>query len=230
MKCLAIIPARSGSKGLPNKNIKDLCGKPLMVYTLEAAVESGVFDTVMVSTDSQEYANIALQIPGVEVPFLRSVENSQDNSSTWDAVREVLLNYKDNGIEYDMFCVLQITSPMRNAKHIQEAFQLYKAKEANSIVSVCEMDHPLNICNYLPEDHSLVGFIRNGGEVCARQLMRKSYRINGAIYMCKTQAFLQIGSIYREKCYAHIMDTKDSVDIDTIDDFNLAEFLFKEKK
>lgn len=226
MKCLAIIPARSGSKGLPNKNIKRLCGKPLMSYTLEAAVESDVFDTVMVSTDSQEYADIAMQTSGVEVPFLRSAENSQDTSSTWDAVREVLRNYKDMGKEYDMFCILQITSPLRNARHIQEAFRLYQEKEANSIVSICEMDHPLNVCNYLPEDHSLVGFIRNGGEKCARQLLRKSYRINGAIYMCKTEAFRKFDSIYQEKCFAYIMDTRDSVDIDTIDDFNLAEFLF----
>ena len=227
MKCLAIVPARSGSKGLHNKNIKHLCGKPLMRYTLEAAVESGVFDTVMVSTDSQEYADVALQTAGVEVPFLRSEENSQDTSSTWDAVREVLRNYKNLGKEYDMFCILQITSPLRTAQHIREAFKLYNEKEANSIVSICEMEHPLSVCNYLPEDHSLVGFIRNGGEKCARQLLPKSYRINGAIYMCNTEAFQRFDSIYQEECFAYIMDTCDSVDIDTIDDFNLAEYLFK---
>lgn len=227
MKCLAIIPARCGSKGLPNKNIKSLCGKPLMSYTLEAAVASGVFDTVMVSTDSKEYADVALQTPGVEVPFLRSKENSQDTSSTWDAVREVLHRYQDMGVEYDMFCVLQITSPLRDAQHIREAFQQYKNKEAYSIVSICEMEYPLSVCNYLPEDHSLVGFIRTDGNSYARQKVRKSYRFNGALYMCNTEAFLRLGSIYEERCFAYIMETQKSVDIDTIDDFNMAEYLFK---
>lgn len=229
MKCLAIIPARSGSKGLPNKNIKDFCGKPLMTYTLEAAVASGVFDTVMVSTDSQEYAEVAMQTPGVEVPFLRTEKNSQDLSSTWDVVREVLQNYKDMGKEYDMFCILQITSPLRNAQHIREAFREYTDREAYSIVSVCEMEHPLSICNYLPEDNSLVGFIRTNLDSYTRQKTRKSYRFNGAIYMCNTEAFLRLGSIYQEKTFAYIMETRKSIDIDTIDDFNMAEYIFNKK-
>jgi len=228
MKCLAIIPARSGSKGIKDKNIKELCGKPLMQYTLEAAVNSGIFDEIMVSTDSKYYADIARNIKGVSVPFLRNSSTAGDTSSTWDVVCEVLDNYRKLGIEYDMFCVLQPTSPLRSAQNIREAFQLYNEKNANSIVSVCKLGHPINICNTLPEDHSLVGFIKEQDKY-ARQMNPTYYRINGSIYMCNTKAFLEYGTIYKEKSYAYIMTELDSIDIDTEDDFLIAELLINRK-
>ena len=110
MKNIAIITARSGSKGLPNKNILPLDGKPLIAHTIIAAKESGMFDTVMVSTDSEEYAAIAREW-GAEVPFLRSEENSSDKAGSWDVVREVLDEYRKRGEEFDTFTLLQPTSP-----------------------------------------------------------------------------------------------------------------------
>lgn len=224
MTSIAIIPARSGSKGLIHKNITAVNGKPLITYTLEAAVNSGVFDEVMVSTDSEEYARIARSTPGVNVPFLRDPENSGDTASTWAVVKEVLEKYKARGKTFDMCCVLQPTSPLRDAGDIQEAYALYQQKNAYSIVSVCELGHPLNICNMLPEDLSLVGFMREQTKY-ARQMNPTPYRLNGAIYMCDVEAFLKYDTIYKEKSYAYIMSERKSVDIDTEDDIAYVEFL-----
>ena len=224
MRSIAIIPARSGSKGLIHKNITDVNGKPLIAYTLEAAVNSGVFDEIMVSTDSDVYAQIARKTPGVNVPFLRTPENSGDTASTWAVVREVLERYAEQGELFDMCCVLQPTSPLRDAEDIREAFALYQQKNAYSIVSVCELGHPLNICNTLPEDHSLIGFMRKQSDY-ARQMNPTPYRLNGAIYMCDVEAFLKYDTIYKEKSYAYIMSEQKSVDIDTEDDIAYVEFL-----
>ena len=120
MRNIAIIPARSGSKGIKDKNIKLLNGKPLLAYSIEAAIKSKCFDTVFVSTDSIKYAEIAKQY-GAEVPFLRSKKNSKDKSSAWDAVYETLLNYKNMGMNFDSFMYLQPTSPLRTEKNIKEA-------------------------------------------------------------------------------------------------------------
>ena len=120
MKPLAIIPARSGSKGLRDKNIKPMAGKPLMVYSIQAALDSGVFDEVMVSTDSEHYADIAREWGG-SVPFLRSETTSTDHASSWDMVKEVLEGYRSLGKEYDSFCLLQPTSPLRTAQDINNA-------------------------------------------------------------------------------------------------------------
>lgn len=224
MTSVAIIPARSGSKGLIHKNITEVNGKPLIAYTLEAAVASGVFDEVMVSTDSEEYARIAQCTPGVNVPFLRNQETSSDTASTWAVVKEVLEKYKALGKTFDMFCVLQPTSPLRDAENIRDAYALYQQKEAYSIVSVCELGHPLNICNMLPEDYSLIGFLREQTKY-ARQMNPTTYRLNGAIYMCDTEAFLKYDTIYKEKSYAYIMSQRKSVDIDTEEDIAYLEFL-----
>ena len=112
MKNLAIIPARSGSKGLKDKNIKNLAGKPLLAYAINAAIDSGLYDTVHVSTDSEIYADIA-EKNGADVPFLRNAETATDTSSTWDAVKYVLQEYEKQGKTFDVITVLQPTSPLR---------------------------------------------------------------------------------------------------------------------
>ena len=222
MKNIAIIPARSGSKGLKDKNIKLLDGKPLLVYSVEAALRSEKFDVVHVSTDSEKYADIARRF-GADVQFLRSAETSSDTSSSWDAVREVIENYSILGKTFDTFMLLQPTSPLRTEKDIAEAYECLIKKQANSIVSVCETEHsPLN-CNILPTDASLVGFIDNKHLNTPRQMLDTYYRLNGAIYLSKTDYFLTTNDIYSEKCYAYIMDKKRSIDIDDQLDFDIAE-------
>lgn len=226
MKNIAIIPARSGSKGLPDKNILPLNGVPLIAYTIKAALECGVFDTVMVSTDSEKYAEIARKY-GAEVPFLRSAENSGDRSTSWDVVKEVLARYMEMGQSYEMVALLQPTSPMRLGKHIAEAYEMMEEKQANAIVAMCENEAPFAICNVVPENLSVVGFLNEHGFYPRRQALQIMHRPNGSIYLYKTEALRTQESIYDDKVFAYIMDKTHSFDVDTIEDFQITDALIR---
>ncbi len=225
---LAIIPARSGSKGLKDKNIKLLNGKPLMAYTIEAAIQSKMFDQVMVSTDSEEYADIAKR-NGAKVPFMRCSELSNDIASSWDVVRDVLDRYREAGKVFDTVALLQPTSPLRTAEDIIEGYKLMNDKSANSVIGVCEVDHSPLWMNTLPEDNSMGNFINPKVVGLPRQELEKYYRINGAIYIIKTEYLLKIDNIYKYKSYALIMDRMNSIDIDQDIDFILAESILKNR-
>ena len=220
MRNLAIIPARSGSKGLKDKNIKELLGKPMIGYSIEAALDSGVFDEVMVSTDSEIYAAIAKEC-GASVPFLRSESNASDGATSWDTVREVLEGYKKLGKEFDTVCLLQPTSPLRVAQDIVSAYEIYEDKNANTVIGVCETEHSPLWENTLPEDGAMDEFISKDDSL-RRQLLPTYYRINGAMYIVKVEKILESNDIY-EKSYAYVMPTSRSIDIDTELDFIIAE-------
>ncbi len=222
-KILAIIPARSGSKGLKDKNIKNLNGKPLIAYTIEAAKESGLFEDILVSTDSVEYADISRQY-GAIVPFLRDEKLSGDTASTVDVIMDVFTKMKLFGKEYDSFVLLQPTSPLRTEKNIIEAYNLFVEKSANSVVSVCEVDHNPLLTNLLPNDLSLDNFIKKENNI-RRQDLGKYYRLNGAIYISKVDYYLKYKNFYEKNSFAYIMDKRNSVDIDDEIDFKLAEIL-----
>ena len=228
MKNIAVIPARSGSKGLKDKNIKLMNGKPLLAYSIEAALQSGIFDCVHVSTDSDSYAEIGRKY-GADIPFLRSDEMATDSAGSWDVVLEVIQKYKDLGQTYDMVTLLQPTSPLRNKEDIISAYMEYKEKKAQAIVSVCEMEHSPLWSNVLPNDLSMEGFVKHQANR-QRQKLDKYYRINGAIYMVSVP-FLEDGTnIYRQGCYAYVMDSRKSIDIDTQLDFDIAEYLVIKKQ
>lgn len=220
-KFLAIIPARSGSKGIKDKNIKLLKNKPLMAYTIEAAKKSKVFDDIIVSTDSEKYKIIAEQY-GAKVPFLRDISLSGDFSKTEDVIVDTITNLEKIGKKYDYFVLLQPTSPLRNFKHIKESIDLILEENLNSVISVCEVDHSLQICNTLKENKSMYNFISKNNNTL-RQNMEKYYRINGAIYIMKVNEYLKNRNFYVEKSKAYIMERKFSVDIDEEIDFLLAE-------
>ncbi len=223
MKNIAIIPARSGSKGLPDKNIKDLCGKPLMAYSIEAASKSNEFDEVMVSTDSSDYARIAREW-GASVPFLRSEYTSGDSASSWSMVEEVLYNYAKQGLEYDSFCLLQPTSPLRTADDIKAAYSLYRDKAQFAVVSVCEAEHSPLWCGKLPDNHELTRFL-DAEAIKQRQATGRFYRLNGAIYIVNCQRFEREKYLYKEGSYAYIMEQSHSIDIDSEFDFTMAKAL-----
>ena len=225
MKNIAIIPARCGSKGLKDKNIKELCGKPLIAYSIEAAIHSKEFDEIMVSTDSPKYAKIAQEY-GANVPFLRSEETSNDTASSWAMVEEVLNNYKTRGISYDTFCLLQPTSPLRTSKDIIAAYDIYRQKAKNAVVSVCEAEHSPLWCGHLPENHEFIGFV-NIDAMKQRQATEKYYRLNGAIYIVNISQFQKDMYLYKEGSFAYIMEQKNSIDIDNELDFDIAEMLMK---
>lgn len=215
-KIIAIIPARSGSKGLKDKNIKKLNGKPLIAYTIEAAKKSNIFDKIIVSTDSKKYADISIKY-GAEVPFLRSAKNSNDKAGSWDVVREVLSKLKER---YDIVILLQPTSPFRTSKHIKEAVKLFFEKDANTVCSVCETPHPIFWCSTIDDTLSMKGFVKKEYQK-RRQELPKTYTLNGAIYICKTKDINNL-NLYSNKSFAYIMPKESSIDIDSALDFKIA--------
>lgn len=226
MRNIAIIPARSGSKGLPDKNIRLVNGKPLLAYTIEAALESGCFDTVHVSTDSERYAEIAREF-GADVPFLRSAELATDTASTWDVVREVLARYAELGKKYDTMMLMQPTTPLRTGEDVKAAYALLQEKRAKSVIAVCEVDHSPLWCDTIPDSGSMKGFGRKDLAWVNRQELRPYYRVNGAIYLLSVNGISipPDDDIYEDNCYALFMDRKKSIDIDCEDDLALVEFL-----
>jgi CMP-N,N'-diacetyllegionaminic acid synthase len=222
MKNLAVIPARQGSKGIAYKNIKLLCGKPLIVYSIEAAKKSNMFDNIFVSTDSEYYAEIAREA-GANVPFLRSVELSGDTASSWDVAREAVRKYRERGMEFDTVALLQPTSPLRKPEDIIAGYNKFREMGANLVVSVCEEHHSPLWSNTLPEDHSLANFIDHDLAKLPRQSLPKYYRINGALYIVKTESLMKLDNLYSCKSYAYIMSKENSIDIDDNLDFVLTE-------
>jgi CMP-N-acetylneuraminic acid synthetase len=222
-KILAVIPARSGSKGLRNKNIMKLNGKPLIAYSIESAIKSNIFQDVIVSTDSKKYAEIAEEY-GAWVPFLRPDNLSSDEAVTNDVVEDLLIKLEQNGKKYDFVMILQPTSPLRDDKDIIDALNFFVSKKANSVISMCECEHPPIWTKELGEDLSLDGFLGNLSTK-RRQELHTYYRINGAIYLYKVEYFLKYKNLYHNKSYAFIMDKNKSIDIDDLYDFTIAEVL-----
>lgn len=226
MKNIAIITARSGSKGLKDKNIRILNGKPLMAYTIEAAIKSGMFDEIMVSTDSKEYASVAIKY-GAKVPFLRTKKNSDDNASSWDVVKEVVKKYKDMGKEFNTVCMLQPTSPLRIAEDIVNGYKLFNEKKADTVIAVCKTQHSPLWSNTLDESNCMKGFISDDILNCPRQKLQQYYRINGALYIRKISTLYNEGNMYDCNCYAYVMPRERSVDIDTMLDFRIAQAMME---
>lgn len=220
---LAIIPARSGSKGLKDKNIKLLNGKHLIGYSIEAALESDIFDCVHVSTDSPEYGEIA-KLYGADVSFLRPENLSSDTADTWDVVRYVVNYFQGLGQSFQYVTVLQPTSPLRSPEDIKNAYKLLEKKHASSIVSVCEVEHSPQFMKPLNEELSMKDFI-DLTKAVRRQDQQKYYRLNGAIYIFHVSVLDNIQELYGDESYAYVMPRERSVDIDTIQDFAYAEHL-----
>ncbi|WP_038070666.1 acylneuraminate cytidylyltransferase family protein [Hydrogenovibrio kuenenii] len=230
MKVLALIPARQGSKRLPNKNIKMLAGKPLIAWTIEAALASDLVKDrmmdVFVSTDSEEIADIARE-HGAKVPFLRPDELASDTASTKDAITHALKTLKEMGQEYDCLILLQPTSPLRQSFHIDEAFALFLDKDAESVTSVSELEHPIEWTMTLEDDLKLDNFFQENAEALKTrsQDLPTRYRLNGALVIHKTKTFFADQVLPQQKdVYAYVMERKYAVDIDELADFQYAEY------
>ncbi len=228
MRNIAIITARSGSKGLADKNIKELCGKPLLAYSIESARQSGQFDKIFVSTDSGRYAEIAKRF-GADADFLRSAETSGDMAGSWDVVREVIYRLEQSGAFFDRVMLLQPTSPLRTAADIRRCFALMEEKDANSVVSVCEMEHSPLWSNTLGEDLCMDKFRQGNYCETRRQDLPVYYRLNGALFLVNREE-LEQSQMLRHKSYAYIMPTERSIDIDTEFDFKIVECYMREGK
>ncbi len=215
---LAIIPARGGSKRLPRKNVLDLCGKPLIAWSIEAGLKSKYISKVVVSSDDEEILQISQNF-GADI-IKRPDELASDTATTFDVIEHTI---KSLG-KYDYIVLLQATSPLRNEKHIDEAIELLEEKNADAVVSVCEMDHSPLWSNTLPKDESMKNFLRDEILNKRSQDLPKYYRLNGAIYICKTGELLKNkGFFLKKNIYAYKMDKKHSVDIDDEIDFIVAK-------
>jgi len=222
---LAIILARGGSKRLPRKNILSLNGKPLIAYSIEAGLRSKYIDKVIVSSDDKEILDISKEF-GADI-IKRPDILADDTATSFDALKHTIENVE----EYDYTILLQPTSPLRDENDIDSAIELLEIKDADCVVGVCEMEHSPLWSNTLAEDRSMQGFLRD--EILNRrsQDLEKYYRINGAIYICKTNRLLEEGSFFlKDNIYAFIMDREDSIDIDEKIDFDIASILLKEKR
>ncbi len=225
---LAIIPARGGSKGVPRKNVRELNGKPLIGYTIESAKKSNKVSRVVVTTEDTEIATVSREYKA-EVPYLRPDELSQDNSPTMECVLH-MLDYleKTEGYVSDYVLLLQCTSPLRNHSHINEAIDKLLNSDYDSIVSVCEAEVNPYWANIFEGD-KLKYFIEEGRKITRRQELPNVYRMNGAIYLIKTEVLKKQKTFEPEEVMGYIMDSYSSVDIDTEMDFKIAEAIIKER-
>lgn len=224
-KVLAIIPARGGSKRLPKKNILDLSGKPLIVWTIEAAMESQFIDQVMVTTDCQEIANIAIAA-GAKVPFIRPGHLSSDVSTTNDVIMHAIDNHKLGAFDYYM--ILQPTSPLRNTADIDESIKLIEVSQSDGVVSVCKCEHSPLWSNILPENNSLGSFLPDKIKNIRSQDLPPYYRLNGAIYLYEYEKLVQYSGIfYSDDVQAFVMHSDHSIDIDNLLDFKMAKVLIE---
>lgn len=219
-RILAIIPARGGSKGIPHKNIIDLCGKPLINYTIEAALGSKYIDYVIVSTDDQEIAKVA-RYCGAEIPFMRPAEFADDTSKTIDAVLYTVSELENIGEKFDILVLLQPTEPLRTAGDIDGAIDRYFECGCHSLVSVSEVDdHPILIRSV--EENQLKPLL-NGSSTCRRQDMPIYYRVNGCIYI-NAISELNRKTSFNDNTVPYIMERSHSVDIDELSDLALARY------
>lgn len=222
-KIIVLIPARKGSKGLPRKNIKNINGKPLIVWSILAAKESKYIDEVHISSDDEEILPISQEYGCI---FHHRPEYlANDTATNLDVVNHFLFSSKN---EAEYFILLQPTSPLRKSEHIDEAIELLFEKDTPYIISVCEAGHNPNRMHTIGDDLNMNKFLCKKSQGKNRQEFEKYYRINGAIYIAKIELFKQDKTFLTDQTIAYRMSKESSIDIDNILDFKFAEFLMRE--
>ncbi len=214
MKIMSLIPARGGSKGIPDKNIADLAGKPLIAWTIEASLGSKNIQRTIVTTDSEKIAGVSRKY-GAEVPFLRPSEISGDHSPVIPSIHHAFKWLAENeDYRPDYMVLLQPTSPLRNSRDIDEAFEILYSKKADSVISVGEASpHPYLMKEITP-DGRLKNFVADP-ESKPRQTFPPVYFLNGAIYIVSVEMILNKNTFYSDKTYAYVMSQQKSVDVDS---------------
>ena len=227
MKALYLIPARGGSKGIPHKNIKQLAGKPLICYTIDAARAVAPSDVdICVSTDDEEIIRL-VEAYGLPVPFRRPDELAQDGSGTYEVILHALDYYQVQGKNYDVVVLLQPTSPFRTGVHIEEAIKLY-TPECDMVVSVAEAKtNPY----YIMFQEDAEGYLQHilKGSFTRRQDCPIVYEYNGAVYVMNVAALCAKPLSAFTKNRKYVMQASVSIDLDTLEDWKYAEFLIEQK-
>jgi pseudaminic acid cytidylyltransferase len=223
-KSIAIIPARGGSKRIPRKNIKKFCGQPIIKYSIDAALEAGCFDKVMVSTEDSEIAEIA-KCCGAEVPFMRSEVNSNDYATIADVIKEVLLKYENLGEHYEYFCCIYATAPFVSPYRLYEGIKLLKQKNADSVLTVALYSHPIQRSFKIENDRAIMVF--------PEYYSKRSQDITPTYYDCgqfccmKSRSLLDQMKLFAEYTVPIILPESEVQDIDNEEDWKIAEIKFK---
>lgn len=224
MNRIAIITARGGSKRIPRKNIKEFLGKPILAYSIEAALASGVFDEVMVSTDDEEIADIARKY-GAKVPFMRSEKTSNDYATSADVLTEVIENYKAKGRVFDEFVCIYPTAPFVTGEKLKNAIGILENNDADTVMPVVKFDFP-------PQR----GLIINDGSLAFRepqyaltrsQDLEPMYHDCGQFYVCRVSSFEKERKLVMSKTFPVIMPEEEVQDIDNFSDWEMAELKYK---
>jgi CMP-N,N'-diacetyllegionaminic acid synthase len=225
---VSIIPARGGSRGIPRKNVRLLCGKPLIAYTIEVALSSKLINRVVVSTEDKEIADISKE-HGAEV-ISRPPELAQDDTPSLPVLQHAIKHLEEmEDYRPEIIVVLQPTSPLRIAEDIDRAIEEFLEAKYDSVVSVCEIEHPPQWM-YTLAGESLKPLIEGGKKVVRRQDAPKVYRLNGAVHVSSRDTTMKENRILGRNTKAYIMPPERSIDIDTELDFKLAELLMRERK
>lgn len=223
-RSLALITARGGSKRIPKKNIREFCGKPILCYSIEAALASGAFDEVMVSTDSEEIAEVARKV-GAKVPFYRSDETAGDYATTAQVVEEVLSQYEERGIHFDYVCVVYPTAPFITAEKLQDAMAKLESTGADTVSPVVRFSYP-------PQR----GFVIEDGithlkwpeyRTARSQDLEPFYHDCGQFYCLRVDSFEKQRQIFMEHMVSIEMPESQVQDIDTLEDWKIAELKYK---
>lgn len=223
MGSIAIITARGGSKRIPRKNVKLFCGKPIITYSIEAALRSGLFEEVMVSTEDEEIARIAREA-GAQVPFMRSSESAGDYASTDDVLLEVLEAYKERRREFDSFCCLYPTAPFVTAEKLRTAMGLLA--KADSVMPVVPFSFPPQRCMVLNEEGELRMKWPEHAKTRSQDL-EPYYHDCGQFYCCRTAPFLEYKTTDLPHMVPMIMSELEVQDIDNPDDWEIAELKYQ---
>ncbi len=226
---LIIIPARGGSKGVPRKNIKPLKGKPLIYYAIDTARAITTDENICVSTDDLEIKSV-VENYGLRVPFLRPDELSTDTAGTYEVLLHALDYYEKQGKHYDIVLLLQTTSPFRAAEQVTEALKLYDQSNADMVVSVKEC--PANPYYNVFEENAdgYLHVCKGEGNIFRRQDAPKVYEYNGAIYIMDAEKLKNTHMHRMQKRVKYIMDTQSSFDLDTMQDWEMAEIILSTSK
>ncbi len=224
MRRIAVITARGGSKRIPRKNIRDFCGKPILAYSVEAALASGAFDTVMVSTEDKEIAEIA-EGYGAEVPFFRSGRNADDFAATRDVLREVLEEYESRGERFDVMCCIYPTAPFVTAQRLREAAELLEKNGADSVLPVVRFSFPPQRCVIVKD--GAVQFKWPEYAQARSQDLEPYYHDAGQFYCLNVKSFREQNAMVMKRTIPLILSEMEIQDIDTEEDWKLAELKYR---
>lgn len=224
MSVVCIIPARGGSKRIPRKNIKKFCGKPIIAYSIEAALSSGIFDEVMVSTDDEEIGIVAKNY-GAKVPFMRSEKTSDDYATTADVLKEVLIQYMDVGIKYDNVGCVYATAPFVTAEKLKKGFELFLYSDCDSVVAATEFTFPPQR-GFLAEGNCVKWWFPENQNVRSQDL-EKIYHDAGQFYFIDSELVLSENILVGNNARMFKLSPLEEQDIDTLTDWKIAESKYK---